>query len=311
LIAQETQVRLVAKVKRLQAAGNSFGWELADAYAELQEAGYTVRRIAEECGSDKSNVGRLIRMSQIWDIPTERPAFLQASQTIIRRSREVEAQQRARARAAEVEGLGLVDEVRLGDFRKVLADVPDGSADLIFTDPPFARESLPLFADLGRFAARVLCDGGSLITYFGQYSFVEVGSALKAAGLTPRWLLCVPHQYGMARVHSPKISVQMKPIMWFSGGGKAPYQTAFVNDLIPSTHPDKKAHDWQQSETEASYLIEQLSPPGGLVVDPMAGSGTTLVAAARLGRRCLGAEIVETHCRQASKRIASAKSGKP
>lgn len=39
------------------------------------------------------------------------------------------------------------------------------------------------------------------------------------------------------------------------------------------------------------YLIEQLSVPGGAILDPMLGSGTTLVEAVRLGRRAVGCDI--------------------
>lgn len=38
-------------------------------------------------------------------------------------------------------------------------------------------------------------------------------------------------------------------------------------------------------------LIGACCPPGGLVVDPCCGSGTTLVAAARLGRTALGCDL--------------------
>ncbi len=40
-----------------------------------------------------------------------------------------------------------------------------------------------------------------------------------------------------------------------------------------------------------NFLIERLSRPGDVVLDPMAGSGTTLVEAGRLGRRAVGCDI--------------------
>ena len=40
-----------------------------------------------------------------------------------------------------------------------------------------------------------------------------------------------------------------------------------------------------------AFLVERLSDPGDVVLDPMAGSGTTLVEAARLGRRAIGCDI--------------------
>lgn len=37
----------------------------------------------------------------------------------------------------------LLSDIRLGDFRSVLADIPDGSIDLILTDPPYPAECEP------------------------------------------------------------------------------------------------------------------------------------------------------------------------
>jgi site-specific DNA-methyltransferase (adenine-specific) len=50
-------------------------------------------------------------------------------------------------------------------------------------------------------------------------------------------------------------------------------------------------HPWQQSEEVFLELVWRFSRPGGLVLDPFAGSGTTGVACLRLGRRFIGCEI--------------------
>jgi DNA modification methylase len=55
----------------------------------------------------------------------------------------------------------------------------------------------------------------------------------------------------------------------------------------------------------ASFFIRAASPAGGVVIDPFAGSGTTVVVARRLGRRAGGFEIHEEFVAEARRRIAA------
>lgn len=54
------------------------------------------------------------------------------------------------------------------------------------------------------------------------------------------------------------------------------------------------------------YLLRMIAPPsGGIILDPFAGSGSTCVAAKRLGIECVGIEKSAEYCEIANARIAA------
>ena len=68
------------------------------------------------------------------------------------------------------------------------------------------------------------------------------------------------------------------------------------NALRPGgEHIDPHSHPAIYPYALAADLIRSYCPPGGLVIDPMAGSGTTLRAAVDLGRRAVGVEVVPAY----------------
>jgi len=72
--------------------------------------------------------------------------------------REQERQERREGAFQEAQEVKPDDriQIRHGDFREVLADVAEGSVELILTDPVYAKEQLSDWSDLSLFASRVL-----------------------------------------------------------------------------------------------------------------------------------------------------------
>jgi adenine-specific DNA-methyltransferase len=64
-----------------------------------------------------------------------------------------------------------------------------------------------------------------------------------------------------------------------------------------------RLHPTQKPVCALKPLIEAFCPADGIVLDPFAGSGSTLVAAKELGRRSLGIEISAEHHKTATARL--------
>jgi site-specific DNA-methyltransferase (adenine-specific) len=70
-------------------------------------------------------------------------------------------------------------------------------------------------------------------------------------------------------------------------------------------------HGCQMPERLLARIIRASSNEGELVVDPFAGSGSTLVVAKKLGRRCLGFEMSKKYAAEVRKRLAETEEDQP
>ena len=229
----------------------------------------------------------------------ELPAKPMSAKRVARLSREHQAQERAKDAPVEVFS-GNVTLLQ-GDFRERGQEVAPASVDLIFTDPPYPREFLPLWSDLSAFAERVLKPDGLLIAYTGALDLPEVMARLSER-LQYWWCgaMVMPGQH--SRVHVRQIVQGVKPLLFYVRPGGTP--GVWFEDSYQSEGEQKDAHEWQQSLGAAVYYIEKLVPAGGVVVDPFLGGGTTGVAAKRLGRQFVGMEIDPVAFTTAQERIA-------
>jgi len=65
----------------------------------------------------------------------------------------------------------------------------------------------------------------------------------------------------------------------------------------------RTGHPTQKPLELIAYMVRLSCRPGGKILDPFMGSGTTLVAAAQLGRKCIGIELEEKYCEIAAERL--------
>jgi DNA modification methylase len=64
---------------------------------------------------------------------------------------------------------------------------------------------------------------------------------------------------------------------------------------IVAERPEGSSDDIHFTEALAASVIGHASQPGELVLDPFAGYGTTVMVAARMGRRAIGIELLPEH----------------
>jgi site-specific DNA-methyltransferase (adenine-specific) len=87
------------------------------------------------------------------------------------------------------------------------------------------------------------------------------------------------------------------------------FQSASDTWYVPrvcGTFKERGDHPCQMPEALLERIIRVSSCPNDLILDPFAGSGTTLAVAKRLGRHYLGTELSEAYVRAIEKRLDAA-----
>ncbi len=191
-------------------------------------------------------------------------------------------------------------ELRCGDFATALDDLEPGSVDMMLTDPPYEHDFLDRWADLSALAARTLKPGGVAVFYTGYQYLPDVISQL-GSHLTWLWHMALVHPGRESSLNALKVKNSHRGLLVFTNGPRS--NGRWLKDTITVAPWDTSLHRWQQSVEPATYLIQVLSEPGGLILDPCSGAATFGVAALSQDRRYLGIDINPTMVAVAAERL--------
>ena len=247
--------------------------------------------------------------------------------------------------------------VLLADNLAVLAEIPDGSVDLAYADPPFAtgrrqrlvsirtgsgdrtrtgfrgtevsyetvsdlafEDDLPLDLHLAALGAsvreihRVLAPDGSLYLHVDWRTVHHVRLLLDEVFGPDRFLNEIVWAYDYGGRAADRWPRKHDTILWYAKGdrwlfdregidripymapglvgpekaarGKLPTDVWWMT-IVPPASAERTGYPTQKPIKLLERIVAASSRPGDLVLDPFAGSGTTGVAAATLGRRWL------------------------
>ena len=106
------------------------------------------------------------------------------------------------------------------------------------------------------------------------------------------WMLC--WYKGNAMLGSPFGFCNWEPVLFYGKPHRPKGHDVIVQPIV--VQKDLEAHDCPKQLGFGLKLLELLSEVGDDVYDPFLGSGTTLIAAEQLNRRCYGMEISPSYC---------------
>jgi site-specific DNA-methyltransferase (adenine-specific) len=219
----------------------------------------------------------------------------------------------------------------LGDCREVLPLL--ASVDHVISDPPYARdvylrmghggkdarhksmaivkmaageigcidEALgPVAVQIGRLVRRWVIVFSDVETT-GRWREAFVGAGLRYVR-TGAWV----KPDAMPQMSGDRPGVGFEPctiahaqgqMRWNGGGGLALWTYFTAKGASRPDHPCPKPEPLMRE------LVDQFTDIGDLILDPFGGSGTTGVAAKRMGRRCILIEQEEKHCEGTALRL--------
>src|SRR6476659_10395379 len=136
-------------------------------------------------------------------------------------------------------------------------------------------------------ADRALRPEGTLAVVYGQMWLPQALEAL-SVGRPYRWTAAVMIDRNRHLVHPRKVTCGWKPVIIFGACARMFHDVIEVPDDVDD---GRARHPHGQSLNAFRAIVERLTRPGDLVVDPCMGGGTTLIAATQLGRHAVGCDV--------------------
>jgi site-specific DNA-methyltransferase (adenine-specific) len=130
---------------------------------------------------------------------------------------------------------------------------------------------------------------GAGLDYVRTGAWIKIGSTPQFSGDRPATgfeAITIAHPTGRKR--------------WNGGGKHAVWSVPIVLDRGRN---GARLHTTQKPYPLMQALVDLFSDEGETVLDPFAGSGTTLLAAKQLGRKSIGIEQSEAYCEVIAKRL--------
>lgn len=237
----------------------------------------------------------------------------------------------------------------VGDCLEILAGLEPGAADLVYLDPPFntgrsQRGAAGSFADTWPDAAAwmafmtprldaalaALRPNGAIMVHCDWRTAHHVRLWLDERLGPESFVNHLVWSYGLggssprrfARKHDDILYHAAGPDYWFEApriparSRRMAGQSKKATDVLDIPSINNQAHErtgWPTQKPLAllEMLVQAACPPGGLVIDPFCGSGTTAVAAARTGRRAIGIDVRAEAVEIARARLAGAEAPPP
>lgn len=234
----------------------------------------------------------------------------------------------------------------LGDCLHVLPYLEEGGCDALITDPPYCsggnlasqrgRSTSAKYVHSGTklqrpdfvgdtrdprsflawctmwlsYAQRAVRPGGYGMVFADWRQVPMLTDAFQAAGWNWRGLIACDKGRGSRAPHKGYFRHQCEFVVWGTNGPCASdVEIGPIDGCLPMKVLRKDKHHQTGKPTETMRQLVGRVPPGGLVLDPFNGSGSTGVACLELGRRYIGVELTQDYYDVSIKRLTAAERG--
>ena len=230
-----------------------------------------------------------------------------------------------------------INKIICGDAVEEMKKIPDGSIDLVFTDPPYnISQKNKIFRDyrngkngdinmdFGEWdygfqiepfleeSKRVLRDDGSIIVWTSEQLFSDYRRWF-AENMYPKQMLVWIKLNPLPQFRLVGYRQATELMFWalknkntknnpnFLFQSQKEMTNVFYAPIVGGK--ERLKHPNQKPLSITKEIIKRHCREGGIVLDPFLGSGTTAVAALSLGRNFIGIEKNLEYCKMAEERI--------